>query len=167
MQKRIWLVLLMFALFPLNMIADDAQADRSVVTEPNDTLERGGLYLGAGWPEAKVRYGFEAPIDLEVKAAFGSGMQVYSGRVYWTYLHGQGLDLTLGLEGGYMNLQGADDLYGGGAHGGLFIGVEAPIGKWLRLSLDLGPNYLEEHSDNQSVSNLEWVITTGIYLKLF
>jgi hypothetical protein len=162
MLNRFYLVSLVIILFPLYSVANESQAATAVPTP-----ERGGLFLGVGWPDVKVRYGFEAPIDLEAKAAFGSGMQVYSGRVYWTYLRGQDLDLMAGVEGGYMNLQGADGLYGGGAHGGLFTGVEAPLGRWLRLSVDIGPDCYEEHSGNQSVSNIGWVVTTGIYLKLF
>jgi hypothetical protein len=177
MQKLIWLFLLALALLPLRAIAEGlgpmaipsalATPVPAPMLTPVPSAGSKGLYLGAGWPEVKLRYGFNAPIDLEAKAAFGSGMQVYSGRLYWAYLSGQDLSLTLGMEGGYMNLAGADGLYGGGAHGGLFTGVEAPLGPWLRLSLDLGPDYLEVHSGSQSVSNLEWVVTTGIYLKLF
>jgi hypothetical protein len=137
---------------------------------PVPTSEFGKLYLGVGWPDVKLRYSFQEPIDIEFKTAFGSGIQVYSGRVYWTYWSYRGalpLDLTTGLEGGIMNMHDDAGLNGGGADGLVFAGVETPLGKWGRLSVDLGPAYVSLHDNESNVDAWEWVITTGFYIRLF
>jgi hypothetical protein len=132
--------------------------------------EGAGLWVGAGWPEVKVRWGFEAPLDVELKAEFGAGMQVGALRGYWIARSWRGpvpLDLTLGLEGGMMHMGGDGLASGDGFHGLAFAGLEIPLGSRFRVSADLGPGYYSVFSGGASAADWEWVVTTGIYVRLF
>jgi hypothetical protein len=126
-----------------------------------------GLYLGVGWPDGMLRYNFQAPVDIEAKCSAGDGLVVPAGRVYWDFLQNPRFDLYTGAELGYIDIRGADSLNGYGMEGGLFIGGQAKVCRWLLVTVDFGPTWLNLQSYNQGLSAMEWIVYTGVYVRIF
>lgn len=149
-----------------------------------EQLRPHGLYVGVGWPDAKVRYDFKAPFSLEGKYAFGDGISVASGRLYYRWLKLGAIEITSGVEGGYINFAAGagDDLAvgmtssptmvktpaGNGWEAEGFVGAELnAFSDRVKVAIDFGPAYLSLGSGGANVTAVEWIVTTGFYVRLF
>lgn len=123
--------------------------------------------LGMGYPDVRARLALGAGWDLEGKAGLEQGIQVYSGRLYWNCLDLGPLKAELGAEGGYAQFNGVDTLDGNAVIMGGFVGLEYPFARRLRVSVDVGPAYIQASSQGYSYSTTEIVYNTALYLYLF
>jgi hypothetical protein len=138
-------------------------SQENVANENEFNLKQGELSLGLGYPYGSIRYGGEK-VAGEFKAAFGSGIQLYAGRLYWHFLNTDSLRLFTGGEFGYIKLSGTYDLSGSGWEFGVFAGIETFITNWLSIALDFSPTYISLESNNVGVDGIEYVVNLAIYV---
>jgi len=122
--------------------------------------------LGIGYPDFRLRTAVLWGWDVEAKGAFAQGLQAYSGRLVWNYVDLGPLKLTLGGEGGVVELDGADSLNGSGPFAEGFLGVEYPLGRF-RLSLDVGEASMSASSQGHTYSTTDVIYNTALYIYLF
>ena len=146
-------------------LAPLAQADTTPVQNNDPQPYR--YSFGIGYPDLRARAQVWGPMDVELKYAFGDGVQAYSGRLYYRAVPLQKLNLTLGAEGGALSFSGVESLSGTGSFFGGFAGAEYDLAKRLSLSADFGPQMVTVNSGGSSVGGLEWVISTALYFRVF
>lgn len=118
--------------------------------------------IGLGNPYICIKYHATKRLAYEVRGAFGSGINVYSARVYRNFTP-RGKAVTFaGLEGGIISFD-KEDIEGDGSFGMLFVGFENSLFEKLTFSFDIGPAYITLSSDAASVGGMEWVYNLGIY----
>jgi len=123
------------------------------------------LGVGLGNPYVSIKYYANQRSAYEVRGAFGSGINVYSARVYRNFTQ-KGKSVTFaGLEGGTISFD-KEDIEGDGSFGMLFVGFENSLSEKLTFVLDIGPAYISLSSEGASVEGLEWVANLGIYYYL-
>jgi hypothetical protein len=131
--------------------------------EPDPTR----LALGVGYPDLRARLGLGLGWNVEAKAAFADGEQVYAGRAFWDFADLGPLKVMAGGEGGWTRFDGIDTVNGTGYYGEAFVGLEYPFAHRLRLSVDVGPAWLQAGAEGQSVSSTELIYSTALYLFVF
>lgn len=149
----------LFFLFLL--IVSFAVTSRSEQTKA--TSNRGEFSIGLGYPYGSLRYGGET-IAGELKAAFGSGIQLWAGRFYWHFLNKDTIRLFTGGELGYIKLSGTYDISGEGWEISAFAGVETFVADWFSVALDFSPMYINLHSGNEGADGIEYVINLAVYI---
>jgi tetratricopeptide (TPR) repeat protein len=123
--------------------------------------------IGVGYPDVRARLKLWRSLDIEAKVALGQGEQAYSGRLLarpWSF---GPLDLSTGVEAGYFIYDNQSTLSGNGTFGELFVGLEYPFARYLRLSVDIGPTWVQANSQGQSLAELQWTYNTALYFYLF
>ena len=122
------------------------------------------LGIGLGYPYLSVKYGINSRWSGELRGAFGSGIVVAGGRVYYNLNPEKRAVIYYGLEMDYVSFN-TDDISGNGYLGLIFVGGEYFINKNLTVCMDIGPVYTKladsEYSD-VSVSGIDWVVNIGI-----
>jgi len=122
--------------------------------------------LGLGYPDLRARLTLGAGVDAEAKFAFEQGIQVYTGRVYWTVAGFGPLKVDVGGEGGYGNFNGVNSLSGGGPVVGGFLGLEYPFAGRLRFSVDAGPFRVRASTEGYAYETTQMVFNTALYIYL-
>lgn len=121
--------------------------------------------IGLGNPYVSIKYNTSKTVAFEARGAFGSGINVYSARVYRNFTP-KGKSVTFaGLEGGTISFE-KKDIKGDGSFGMLFVGFENSLSEKLTFVLDIGPAYISLSSEGTSVEGLEWIVNLGIYYYL-
>ena len=123
--------------------------------------------LGVGYPDVRARLNLIGGLDLEAKAAFADGMQAYSGRLIWNFVDLGPLKVTLGGEGGYVSLGTVATYAASGAFCEGFVGLEYPIARRLRLSVDAGEAVMSASAGGSSYATTDVIYNTALYLYLF
>jgi hypothetical protein len=126
-----------------------------------------GLALGVGYPDLRARMGLSERVDGELKFAFGEGVQVYSGRLYWNFADLGPLRFTAGAEAGWLKFDGVDTLSGTGVVASGFFGLEYPFAKRFKLSLDAGPAWMQASAEGQTFASTDIVYNTALYFYLY
>ncbi|PWI46425.1 hypothetical protein CEE45_16910 [Candidatus Heimdallarchaeota archaeon B3_Heim] len=117
--------------------------------------------IGLGNPYISLKYWTSPRFAIEGRGAFGSGIGVYSVRLYRGF-GPKGKTVTFaGVEVGLINFD-KEDIEGDGSFGMLFLGFERFISKKMAFSLDIGPAYISLSSEDTSVGGIEWVYNLGI-----
>lgn len=118
--------------------------------------------VGLIYPGGAVKY-LAGKHAWELKAQSGSGI-LAAGPRYYRYLSNSNLRLFWGLEGDFISFKGKESKGTGFAAGG-FAGGEIFLGKYLGLSMDFGPMFinLNEKDYSQSESGIEYVINMALY----
>jgi hypothetical protein len=135
--------------------------------EPVEAKEPSRLAVGIGYPDVRARLGLPYGLCLDAKAAFGDGLQAYSGRLAWNVMDLAALKLMTGLEAGGIAFSNVDSLSGSGSIVGFFVGLEYAFSRRFRLSVDVGPYSLHASAEGQSVTSTEVVYNTALYFYLF
>jgi hypothetical protein len=123
--------------------------------------------VGVGYPDVRLRFGLGQDWSLEAKGAFAQGLQIYSGRVSWDFAALGPLRAMAGAEGGWAKFDGLDSISGDGAYAGGFLGLEYPLARRLRVTVDIGPAWLQASSQNHSLSAVDVIYNTALYFYLF
>jgi hypothetical protein len=165
------LVLVASLLLPASVWAEEPaaltpSAETAAVPGP-DSAPPQRLALGLGYPDLRLRVGLGRGWNVEAKAAFGDGLQLYSGRASWGFAALGPLRAMLGAEAGWAVIGGTEGLTGSGAYGQGFVGLEYPFAKRLRLSVDAGPAWSQATAEGQTVSSVDLVFGTALYVYLF
>jgi hypothetical protein len=147
-----------------SMLSPTAAA-QTQAQEPVDA--RPCLSIGVGYPDLRLRGRIWGPLDAEFKFAFDNVSQAYSGRLYYNYWSWSNLDFDLGMEGGAIRFTGIDGLNGDGSFYEPFLGFAFNAGKIITLSAEIGPAFLNLNADGESLSTVNAVVTTAIYVHLF
>jgi len=108
-----------------------------------------------------LKYSASPKFSIEARGAFGSGINVYSLRVYNNFSRRDKTITFIGAEAGTINFDKAD-IEGNGYLGMIFLGFEHFISKRLTFLLDIGPAYVNLASEGTSVGGVEWVYNLGI-----
>jgi len=120
--------------------------------------------VGLGYPYFSLKYGFSPKWCAELRGAFGSGIAVIGGRLYYNWNCEKRTVIYCGGEMDYVTFD-TEGIAGNGFLGLVFIGGEHFISKSFAVSLDIGPVYTKltdsEYSD-VSVSGIDWVVNIGI-----
>lgn len=120
--------------------------------------------VGLGYPYFSLKYGFSPKWSAELRGAFGSGIIVMGGRLYYNWNSEKRTVIYCGGEMDYVTFD-TEDIAGNGYLGLVFVGGEHFISKRFAVSLDIGPVYTRltdsEYSD-VSVSGIDWVVNIGI-----
>jgi hypothetical protein len=131
----------------------------STFAHANTLEKRWGI--GLGNPYLSMKYHDSARTAYEIRAAFGTGINVYSARFYQnSELKGKSVTFW-GLEAGSIAFT-KEDIGGSGYFAMLFFGLERFITKKMTLSFDIGPAYISLSSDDISVEGIELVYNLGI-----
>jgi tetratricopeptide (TPR) repeat protein len=148
--------------------AKPSQAPKSTPEVPSLGAEASPsrFAVGAGYPDVRLRLAMVWGWDVEAKGAFAQGQQAYSARLIWNYVDLGPLKMTLGGEGGMVELDGVDSLNGSGPFGEGFLGLEYPVGRF-RLSVDVGEAYMSATSLGHTYSTTDIIYNTAVYLYLF
>jgi len=117
--------------------------------------------IGLGNPYISLKYSASPKFSIEARGAFGSGINVYSLRVYNNFSRRDKTITFIGAEAGTINFDKAD-IEGNGYLGMIFLGFEHFISKRLTFLLDIGPAYVNLASEGTSVGGVEWVYNLGI-----
>jgi len=123
--------------------------------------------LGAGYPDVRARVALGYGVDVEGKFAFEQGIQVYSGRLYWHFTDLGPLLVDLGAEGGVARFNEVDSINGSGSFVEVFLALEYPFARCLRLCVDVGPAHVQASSDGFTYTSNVTVVNTALYLYLF
>lgn len=118
--------------------------------------------IGLGNPYVSLKYRTSGTVAYEVRAAFGSGLNVYSARIYRNFGSKGTAVPFVGVEGGTINFEG-EDATGNGSFGMLFVGFEKLFTKKFSFTSDIGLAYISLSSEEASTVGLEWVVNLGIY----
>ncbi len=120
--------------------------------------------VGLGYPYLSVKYGISPQWSGELRGAFGSGIVVAGGRVYYNLNPEKRAVIYYGLEIDYVSFD-SEGIAGTGYLGLIFVGGEYSINKSLTVCMDIGPVYTKltdsEYSD-VSVSGIDWVVNIGV-----
>jgi hypothetical protein len=127
---------------------------------------RAELSVGVGYPYAAVRYDFIPQASAEAKYAFSDGVNVFAGRGYWNFLRTRSLNAFAGLEAGGLNFNTLG-IAGTGVEYGAFVGGRYEVLPKLEVSLDLGPSMINLSSQGTDNSGVEWIVTAGVYWRVF
>ncbi len=118
--------------------------------------------IGLGNPYLSMKYHASQRTAYEIRAAFGTGINVYSARYYRNSIF-KGKSVTFfGLEAGSIAFA-KEDIGGSGYFAMVFLGLERFILKKMTLVFDIGPAYISLSSDDISVEGIELVYNLGIY----
>jgi hypothetical protein len=168
-MKKLLLSLILIILFTFGIVSI-TEAETETKTEAN-TL-KGKLGIGLGYPWVSIKYGITHKFSIEVRGAFGSGINVYGVRLYYNFNPKHRIDrivIFTGLEGDYVSFNvdtgnKEEKMSGNGYIGYTFLGGEYFITKRFTLNLDIGPAFisLEEDEFNLSVDGIEYVFNLGI-----
>jgi hypothetical protein len=134
---------------------------------PAPTADMSSLAVGVGYPDLRLRFGLGPHWSLEAKGAFAQGLQIYSGRVSWDFGHVGPLRALLGAECGWAKFDGLDSISGNGVYGEGFAGLEYPFARRLRLTVDVGPAWLQASAQDHSLSTVDVIFNTALYFYLF
>lgn len=117
--------------------------------------------IGLGNPYLSIKHHAGARTAYEIRAAFGTGISVYSARFYRNS-EVKGKSVTFwGLEAGSINFA-KEDIAGSGYFAMFFLGFERFITKRMTLSFDIGPAQINLSSGDRSVEGIELVYNLGI-----
>lgn len=125
------------------------------------------LAVGVGYPDVRLRLGFGDGWNAEAKGAFGEGLQIYSGRLYWDFAKVGPLLAMAGAEAGVAEFANVDSVTGSGFYGEAFVGLEYPFAHRLRLSVDAGPARLQAASGGQTYASTDVIFNTALYFYFF
>lgn len=142
-----------------------AAAASDAAVPPTDTLSQ--FAFGVGYPDLRMRVGLGPDWNLEAKAAFGQGLQVYSGRLFWDFVQVGPLKVLAGGEAGWAHFDDVDSISGDGAYGEAFAGLEYPFSRRFRLSVDVGPAWLHASAQGQTYSSTDVIYNTALYFYIF
>lgn len=117
--------------------------------------------IGLGNPYISLKYSASTKSSIEVRGAFGSGISVYSLRLYRNFSSRDKATTFIGLEGGTINFD-KPDIEGNGYLGMLFLGFERSISKRMTFLFDIGPAYISLSSEGTLVEGVEWVYNLGV-----
>ena len=90
--------------------------------------------IGLGNPYLSMKYHASARTAYEIRAAFGSGISVYSARVYRNFTSKGKAVAFAGLEGGTISFE-KKDIKGDASSGVVFVGFENPFSEKPTLFL--------------------------------
>ncbi|MEW6557302.1 MAG: hypothetical protein AB1349_08105 [Elusimicrobiota bacterium] len=118
--------------------------------------------IGLGYPYVSLKYGLSTNISIEGRYAFGKGINVYGGRLYYNFNPDDRLVKYIGMEHNYVLFE-QEDVSGDGYVGVGFIGVEYFIKNNLSLNMDLGISYskLSDKTD-VSVEGIDYLLNVGV-----
>jgi hypothetical protein len=140
----------------------------AVVPSPSPTpLELNQFAVGLGYPDLRARLALRASWDIEAKFAFEQGIAVYSARLYWNPLDLGPTNLKLGAEVGYATYNGVDTLNGNAIILEPFLGLEYPFAHRFRLSVDVGPAYIQASAAGSTLASTDIVYNTALYIYLY
>lgn len=122
--------------------------------------------VGVGYPDVRLRYDIK-DWAVEAKGSFGTGVQIYSGRLSWDFMPVGPLKALVGAEGGWIKFDSIDTISGTGTYGQLFVGLEYPFAKRLKLEVDGGPLFVQLYAEGQSVRTGDLVFNAALYLYLW
>lgn len=131
----------------------------STVAYANDPQKKWSI--GIGNPYICLKYSTSPKFSIEGRGAFGSGISVYSLRLYRNFPSRDKTTTFIGLEGGTINFD-KPDIEGNGYVGMIFLGFERSISKRLTFLFDIGPAYISLSSEETSVEGIEWVYNLGM-----
>lgn len=117
--------------------------------------------IGLGNPYICLKYSASPKFSIEGRGAFGSGISVYSLRLYHNFSHQDKTTTFIGGEAGTINFD-KPDIEGNGYVGMLFLGFEHSISKRLTFLFDIGPAYISLSSEGTLVEGVEWVYNLGM-----
>jgi len=117
--------------------------------------------IGLGNPYVSLKYSASPGFSIEGRGAFGSGISVYSLRIYHNFSRRDKTIAFIGGEAGTINFD-KPDIEGNGYLGMIFLGFEHFITKRLTFLLDIGPAYISLSSEETSVEGIEWVYNLGV-----
>jgi len=149
MKRMVWLPIIFLLFIGLS----------STFVHANTLEKRWGI--GLGNPYLSMKYHASIRTAYEVRAAFGTGINVYSARYYRNFNPKGKSVIFLGLEAGSIAFT-KEDIRGSGYFAMLFVGLERFITKKMTLSLDIGPAYISLSSDDISAQGVEFVYNLGI-----
>lgn len=139
----------------------------TTITNANNLSGR--LGFGLGWPYLSLKYGLTPRFSIEGRGAFGKGIGVYGGRLYYNFNPYDRAVIFTGLEGDYVSFDveienEEEGMSGNGYVGYLFVGGEYFINDNFTLNLDIGPAYMDftESEFDLNVSGIEWLYNLGI-----
>ena len=145
--------------------AADAQAGNPAASGAEPPPSR--LALGVGYPDVRVRYSLAQRWNVEAKAAFADSLQIYSGRLSWNLADLGPLKVLAGGEGGWAKFDGVDSISGNGSYAQAYAGLEYPFAGRLRVSVDLGPAWIQAAADGANYSTTVLVYNTALYLYIW
>jgi hypothetical protein len=123
--------------------------------------------FGVGYPDLRLRARIWGGLDGEFKFAFDDAVQVYSGRIYYTFWKWWVFDFNVGAEVGFLNFSGIETLSGNGSFYEPFVGLRYKFNKYFNLTSEVGPAFINVSSGGVSFSNTDTIVTTAIYFYLF
>jgi hypothetical protein len=122
--------------------------------------------IGIGYPYVSLKYGIN-DFAFEAKGAFGSGIKMFAGRLYYYFLNMQSGRLFTALEGGYIDFDDVYDISGKGWQLSAALGLEAFATDWLSVSVDFAPMYINLESNGQDERGIEYVVSAAVYIYLW
>ncbi len=137
----------------------------SVISPPSNSLA-----LGLGYSYISLKYSPAKRFSVEARTAFGDGIIVSGGRLYFVVVSKSRTNLYLGPEFDYMHFD-VEDVKGAGYLGMLFIGGEHFVSRRLGVVLDFGPAYIHLNDSQlvqgkQTVLN-EWELVVNLGINLY
>ncbi len=124
---------------------------------------KGKIGIGLGYPYLSLKYGLTQNLSLETRGAFGDGINVYGGRLYYNFNPNDMIVISIGGERDYVSFD-TDGTSGKGYIGYGFISGEYFIFQEFTLNLDVGPAFISLNEDKfkLSVDGIEWIFNLGI-----
>lgn len=131
-----------------------------------------GLSIGVGYPYVGVKYYFNNDFGVEARFANGEGIDLYSGRGYWSFARFNDFRLLAGLDAGYIdftstNVNNVTTVTGNGYEVSPFCGAEYFIARELSCMVDFAMPFIGLNQSHTSITDLEWVLNAGVYVYPF
>gem|GEM_PF-2958503 len=123
--------------------------------------------FGVGYPDVRLRLGIGDGWNVEAKAAFAQNLQIYSGRIFWDFASLGPFQAVAGGEGGWAKFDGVDGISGNGSFFEGFLGAEYPFARQLRVSVDVGPAWIQASAQNVDYRTQVLVYNTALYYFFF
>lgn len=125
----------------------------------------GVLGIGFGYPYFSLKYGISDETSIEGRYAFGTGINVYGGRLYYNFNPQNTVVCYFGIEGNYITFNKSEDTIAGNGNAfEVFLGGEIFLKKTLSLNMDLGLCYsrLTEQTYSLSAEGSDYLLNIGV-----
>jgi len=123
--------------------------------------------IGIGYPDIRLRLKLGYSTNIDGKFTFNDGIQIYSIRLSWNFLDIGPIKAIVGGEAGWAKFDGVDSMSGVGTFAQGLVGLEYPFAKRFRISVDIGPAWINVYSDGYTYSTAVAVYNTALYYYLF
>jgi hypothetical protein len=120
------------------------------------------LGICLGYPYLGIKYFVtDTKFSFECRYAFGKGINVYSGRVYYNFYKKGKVNAFTGGEVGYIdfNIYGRKGI---GAETGVFIGCEYFVLKRLSIGIDFSPTVIGLKFDKFGRIGLQYIFNLSV-----